>query len=103
MCNRGLEALPRGCERPVAYLPVERLADYWKLEELKPGTTDFYQFADLAPIRTYHDEKPRTYEQANCLSFQLGMLGFRLPQDRQIGIGIFPQCEEILRLLFGLR
>jgi predicted CXXCH cytochrome family protein len=32
---------------PVGYLPGERLADYWKLEELKPGTTDFYQFADL--------------------------------------------------------
>ena len=32
---------------PVGFLPGERLADYWKLEELKPGTTNFYQFADL--------------------------------------------------------
>ena len=32
---------------PVGYLPGDRLADYWKLEELKPGVTGFYQFADL--------------------------------------------------------
>jgi predicted CXXCH cytochrome family protein len=32
---------------PVGFLPGERLAEYWKLEELKPGVTDFYQFADL--------------------------------------------------------
>jgi predicted CXXCH cytochrome family protein len=32
---------------PVGFLPGERLADYWKLEELKPGVTNFYQFADL--------------------------------------------------------
>ena len=32
---------------PVGYLPGERLADYWKLEELKPGTTNFFQYADL--------------------------------------------------------
>ena len=24
-----------------------RLADFWKLEELKPGVTNFYQFADM--------------------------------------------------------
>ena len=32
---------------PVGYLPGARLADYWKLEEVKPGTTNFYQYADL--------------------------------------------------------
>ncbi|MBB5057734.1 putative CXXCH cytochrome family protein [Granulicella aggregans] len=32
---------------PVGYLPGDRLADFWKLEELKPGTTNFFQFADL--------------------------------------------------------
>ena len=32
---------------PVGYLPGSRLSDYWKLEDLKPGVTDFYQFADL--------------------------------------------------------
>ena len=32
---------------PVGFLPGQRLADHWRLEELKPGTTDFYQFADL--------------------------------------------------------
>jgi predicted CXXCH cytochrome family protein len=31
---------------PVGYMPGKRLADFWKLEELKPGTTNFYQFAD---------------------------------------------------------
>ena len=31
----------------VGFLPGQRLADYWKLEELKPGTTNFYQYADL--------------------------------------------------------
>ncbi len=33
---------------PVGYLPGYRLADYWKLEELKPGVTNFYQYADLS-------------------------------------------------------
>lgn len=32
---------------PVGYQPGQRLADYWKLEELKPGITNFYQYADL--------------------------------------------------------
>ena len=31
---------------PVGFLPGQRLADHWRLEELKPGTTDFYQYAD---------------------------------------------------------
>jgi predicted CXXCH cytochrome family protein len=29
------------------YLPGQRLSDVWKLEELKPGVTNFYQFADM--------------------------------------------------------
>lgn len=32
---------------PVGFLPGMRLADVWQLEELKPGVTNFYQFADL--------------------------------------------------------
>ncbi len=32
---------------PVGFEVGERLADFWKLEELKPGTTNFYQYADL--------------------------------------------------------
>jgi len=32
---------------PVGYLPGARLADYWKLEDTKPGVTNFYQYADL--------------------------------------------------------
>ncbi len=32
---------------PVGYTAGDRLADYWQLEETKPGVTDFYQFADL--------------------------------------------------------
>ena len=32
---------------PVGFVPGQRLADYWKLEELKPGVTNFYQFADM--------------------------------------------------------
>jgi len=32
---------------PVGYLPGKRLSDFWRLEELKPGVTDFFQFADL--------------------------------------------------------
>lgn len=33
---------------PVGYEPGKRLADFWQLEELKPGTTDFYQYADMS-------------------------------------------------------
>jgi predicted CXXCH cytochrome family protein len=32
---------------PVGYEPGKRLADFWALEELKPGTTNFFQYADL--------------------------------------------------------
>jgi len=32
---------------PVGFEVGQRLADVWKLEELKPGTTNFYQYADL--------------------------------------------------------
>jgi predicted CXXCH cytochrome family protein len=32
---------------PVGFVPGERLVDYWQLEELKPGVTDFYQYGDL--------------------------------------------------------
>jgi predicted CXXCH cytochrome family protein len=32
---------------PVGFLPGERLADFWRLEELKPGVTNFFQYADL--------------------------------------------------------
>ena len=32
---------------PVGFLPGERLADYWRLESMKPGITNFFQFADL--------------------------------------------------------
>src|SRR5271168_2331074 len=32
---------------PVGFLPGQRLADTWQLEELKFGTTNFFQYADL--------------------------------------------------------
>jgi predicted CXXCH cytochrome family protein len=32
---------------PVGFIPGERLADYWKFESLKPGTTNFYQYPDM--------------------------------------------------------
>src|ERR1700761_4807148 len=32
---------------PVGYEPGKRLSDFWHLEELKPGVTDFFQYADL--------------------------------------------------------
>jgi len=32
---------------PVGFTAGRRLADYWSLEELKPGVTSFYQFPDL--------------------------------------------------------
>jgi predicted CXXCH cytochrome family protein len=32
---------------PGGFAAGQRLADYWQLEELKYGTTEFYQFADL--------------------------------------------------------
>jgi len=38
---------------PVGFKPGERLADFWKLEELKLGTTGFYQYPD----RTAHKNR----------------------------------------------
>ena len=32
---------------PVGYTAGDRLADFWQLEELRPGVTDFYQFAEM--------------------------------------------------------
>jgi len=32
---------------PVGFTAGDRLADYWQLEETKPGATNFFQYADL--------------------------------------------------------
>lgn len=32
---------------PVGFVAGERLSDYWQLEELKPGVTNFFQYPDL--------------------------------------------------------
>jgi predicted CXXCH cytochrome family protein len=32
---------------PVGFTAGDRLADYWQLEETKPGTSNFFQYADL--------------------------------------------------------
>jgi predicted CXXCH cytochrome family protein len=32
---------------PVGFTAGDRLSDFWRLEVLKPGTTDFYQYADM--------------------------------------------------------
>ncbi len=32
---------------PVGFTAGDKLSDYWKLEELKPGVTNFFQFADM--------------------------------------------------------
>lgn len=32
---------------PVGFVVGNRLADFWRLEELKPGRTDFFQYADM--------------------------------------------------------
>ena len=37
----------RSYDWPVGYTAGDRLADYWQLEELKPGVTNFFQFTDL--------------------------------------------------------
>ena len=57
---------------PVGYLPGARLSDYWKLEELKPGTTGFYQFADM----TAHKNRMQgnDFVQSNMYHRQLQLL-----------------------------
>ena len=54
---------------PVGYLPGARLADFWKLEDLKPGVTNFYQFADL----TAHKNRMQgnDYVQSNMYHRQI--------------------------------
>lgn len=32
---------------PVGFTVGDRLADFWRLEDLKPGTTNFFQYADM--------------------------------------------------------
>jgi predicted CXXCH cytochrome family protein len=32
---------------PVGFKPGDKLSDFWRLEELKPGTTNFYQYPDM--------------------------------------------------------
>jgi hypothetical protein len=34
--------------------------------------------------------------RAGTGSVQLGVFGFGLLQDRNVGLGVFPECEEIL-------
>ena len=57
---------------PVGFLPGERLADYWRLEELKPGTTDFYQFAD----RTAHKNRMQGNDFVQSTMYHRGLRCF---------------------------
>lgn len=50
---------------PVGYAPGLRLADFWQLEELKPGVTNFYQFADL----TAHKNRMQGNDFAQSLMY----------------------------------
>jgi hypothetical protein len=35
-------------------------------------------------------------KKSPCKSLQLGVLGFSLPQNGDVGVGVFPKGEEIL-------
>ena len=54
---------------PVGFLPGQRLADVWNLEELKPGVTNFFQYADL----TAHKNRMQgnDFSQSNMYHRQL--------------------------------
>ncbi len=57
---------------PVGFLPGERLADVWKLEELKPGVTDFYQYADL----TAHKNRMQGNDFVQSVMYHRGLRCF---------------------------
>jgi hypothetical protein len=43
-----------------------------------------------------HPLVPERDTRRSLSLLQLGVLGLRLLQDRAIGLGVFPECEEIL-------
>jgi predicted CXXCH cytochrome family protein len=57
---------------PVGYIAGARLADYWKLEEMKPGTTNFFQFADL----TAHKNRMQGNDFVQSTMYHRGMRCF---------------------------
>jgi len=45
----------------------------------------------------------KPYLTCRSVLFQARVLDFGLEQDRNIGVGVFPECEEVLERLFCFR
>lgn len=71
---------------PVGFLPGERLADYWKLEELKPGITNFYQYADL----TGHKNRMQGNDFAQSVMYHRQMRCFDCHQVHSDAVSNLP-------------
>lgn len=57
---------------PVGYLPGARLADYWQLEETKPGVANFYQYPDL----TSHKNRMQANDFVQSVMYHRGLRCF---------------------------
>ena len=71
---------------PVGFTAGERLSDYWNLEELKPGTTDFFQFADL----TAHKNRMQGNDFVQSLMYHRQMRCFDCHQVHSEAVSNLP-------------
>ncbi|MDE3105390.1 MAG: cytochrome C [Acidobacteriota bacterium] len=78
---------------PVGYRPGTRLVDYWRLEELKPGVTNFFQYADL----TAHKNRMQgnDFIQSNMYHRQLRCFDCHEVHSNQIESNLMAKGNEL--------
>lgn len=79
---------------PVGFVAGERLADYWNLEELKPGVTNFFQFADL----TAHKNRMQGNDFVQSLMYHRQMRCFDCHQVHSEAVSNLPLAGNQLCL-----
>lgn len=79
---------------PVGFVPGDRLVDFWRLEELKPGVTDFYQFADL----TAHKNRMQGNDFVQSNMYHRGLRCFDCHQVHSSAVSNLPVTGNALCL-----
>jgi predicted CXXCH cytochrome family protein len=84
---------------PVGYLPGDRLADFWKLEELKPGVTNFFQFADMTGHKNRMQgndfvQSTMYHRQIRCFDCHQVHSATNVASVRRVGNALCLKCHD---------
>ena len=84
---------------PVGYLPGDRLADFWKLEELKPGVTNFFQYADLTGHKNRMQgndfvQSTMYHRQLRCFDCHQVHSATNVASVRRVGNALCLKCHD---------